>query len=57
MTAVAAKYILAVLSLAFLLAGVTSVARSGRKAAVQARTWLLIGVIFGAVSTWLWLHG
>ena len=22
----------------------------------QARTWLLIGVIFSAVAAWLWLH-
>jgi hypothetical protein len=47
----AAKYILAGLALAFLAAG--AVRLIGGPAHPQGRTWLLIGVIFGAVSVWL----
>jgi DMSO reductase anchor subunit len=43
-----AKYILLVLSIAFLIA---AVARGPRTP--QGRTWLFIAVIFGIVSTWL----
>jgi hypothetical protein len=48
-----AKYIFAVLAVAFLAAGIF---RGGR-ARVQSRTWLLVGVIFGVVSGWLWSRG
>lgn len=43
-----AKYILAVLAVAFLIAGAT---RGPRTA--QGRTWLIIAAIFGVVSLWL----
>jgi hypothetical protein len=49
--AVAAKYILAGLALAFLGAG--AVRLLGGRPSPQGRTWLLIGVIFGIVSMWL----
>jgi hypothetical protein len=49
----AAKYILAVLSCAFLIAGLVRLARDAGRSHPQSRTWLLIGVIFGAVSAWL----
>jgi bacteriorhodopsin len=56
MTTVAAQYILAVLACAFLLAGAMGLARSGLSHP-QSRTWLLIGIIFGAVSAWLFYRG
>jgi uncharacterized membrane protein HdeD (DUF308 family) len=49
----AAKYIIAALSVLFLVLGVTSIARAGGKPASQGRTWILIAVIFGVVSAWL----
>jgi hypothetical protein len=48
-----AKYVFVVLALAFLAAGIL---RGGLSRA-QSRTWLLIGLIFGAVSGWLWSCG
>ncbi len=53
----AAKYILGVLSLVFLVAGAISIARHAGRANAQARTWLLIAVVFGAVTVWLLLQG
>ena len=49
----AAKYILAVLSVAFLVAALMRVSRGGGISHPQTKTWLLISVIFGAVSAWL----
>jgi hypothetical protein len=50
----AAHYVLGCLAVVFLaLAGLRS-ARD-RKVGPAARTWLLIGVIFAVVSTWIWL--
>jgi len=46
-----AKYILATLALAFLLAGAGRHVTRGPNP--QARTWLLVGAIFAAVSLWL----
>ena len=46
------KYILGGLAIAFLLAGALRVGRAG-VSHPQGRVWLLIGVIFGAVSAWL----
>jgi high-affinity Fe2+/Pb2+ permease len=50
---VAAKYILAGLAAVFI---VMALARGG-PSHPQSRTWLLIGVIFGAVSAWLFYQG
>jgi hypothetical protein len=50
--AMAAKYILAALSVLFL---ILTFAR--RAHAPQARTWLLIAVIFAIVSAWLFYQG
>ena len=49
----AAKYILAVLACAFLIAGGLRLGRDGGRTHPQSRTWLLIGGIFGVVSAWL----
>ena len=49
----AAKYILAALSVVFLAIGGWGVLREHGLARPQHRTWLLVGVIFGAVSAWL----
>jgi hypothetical protein len=50
---VAAKYILAALAVVFLLAALVRLSRGGGIAHPQTKTWLLIGVIFAAVSAWL----
>ena len=48
----AAKYILAVVAVALLVAGVTRGSKPGVPGG-QARTFLLVGTIFAAVSAWL----
>ena len=53
----ATKYILAALSVLFLALAITRMARGGGAARPQSRTWLLIGIIFGAVSAWLFYQG
>jgi hypothetical protein len=50
---VAARYILAALGLAFLVAALMRASRGGGMAHPQTKTWLLIGIIFVVVSTWL----
>jgi hypothetical protein len=49
-----ARYILGVLAVVFLVLGTVRVLRNGR-IEPAARTWLTIGLVFGAVSAWLWL--
>jgi hypothetical protein len=50
----AAKYILAVLAVGFVAAALLRIAASRDLQHPQARAWLLVGVIFGFVSAWLW---
>jgi hypothetical protein len=50
---VAAKYILAALACAFLIAAALRLTRGGGIGHPQTRTWLTVGVIFAAVSAWL----
>jgi hypothetical protein len=52
----AARYILGILAIVFLLLGLVRAAREGR-IGPAARTWLVIGLMFGAVSLWLRLTG
>jgi hypothetical protein len=47
-----AKYILGGLTFVFLIAGLIRGPRGP-----QGRTWLLIAIIFGIVSSWLFAHG
>jgi len=54
---VAAKYILAVLSVVFLALAISRLARGGGASHPQTRTWLIIGIIFGVVSAWLFSRG
>ena len=49
----AAKYILAAAACAFLLAAAVRLARDGGRPHPQSRTWLMVAVIFGIVSAWL----
>lgn len=46
----AVKYILALLAVGFLGASVITFARGS---VIQARTWCVVGVMFGLVSVWL----
>ena len=50
----AAKYILAALSLLFLLLALTG--RAGGRPRPQTRTWLIVAVIFGVVAAWLFVQ-
>lgn len=52
----AAKYILALLSVVFLVAAARRSVRDGQLNP-QSRTWLLIAIIFTVVSGWLFLRG
>jgi hypothetical protein len=51
----AAKYILASLAVVFLCAGGFRVTRPERS--LQGRAWLIVGVLLGAVSGWLFVQG
>ena len=55
-SAVAAKYILAALSLVFLSMAASRRTRDGAGAASQARTWMIVGVTFAVVSAWLFIR-
>jgi hypothetical protein len=50
---VAAKYILAVVSVAFLAAALMRLSRGGGIGHPQTKTWLLVAAVFAAVSAWL----
>lgn len=52
-----APAVLAVIGAVFLGLSVRRAARGGPDVGHQARTWATIGVIFGAVSAWLFLQG
>jgi hypothetical protein len=49
----AAKYSLAAFAVAFLAAALMRVSRDGGISHPRTRTWLIVGVIFAAVSAWL----
>ena len=53
----AAKYILGALASAFLMAALLRLSHGGGIRHPQTRTWLLVSVIFAAVSTWLFWQG
>jgi hypothetical protein len=46
-----------VLSVVFLLAAVVRLVRDSGRIGPASKTWLLIAVIFAAVSAWLWIGG
>ena len=50
----AAKYILAILGVVFLLAATVRLAKDQWRMGPAAKTWLIVGVIFVAVSLWSW---
>lgn len=52
-----AKYILAALSAVFLALALARISFNGDRTPPQTRTWLLIGVIFGIVSAYLFSQG
>jgi hypothetical protein len=51
----AAKYILAVLAVVFLVLAGWRITRDGRRITPASRTWLLTGIIFAVVSGYLWM--
>jgi hypothetical protein len=50
----AAKYILGVLGVVFLVAAGVRLAKDGWKIRPASKTWLIIGVLFTAVTAWTW---
>jgi hypothetical protein len=54
---VTAKYILAVLAVAFFAGAFMRMSRADGTAHPQTKTWLLVGVIFAVVSGWLFARG
>jgi hypothetical protein len=53
----AAKYILACLSVVFLVISTRRIVRDGGRVTPASRTWLTIGIIFALVSGYLWMTG
>lgn len=49
-----ARYILAALSIVFLLLAGVNWIRDGRRIAPQTKAWLLVGTIFGVVAVLIW---
>lgn len=49
-----AKYILAIAGSAFLVAALARLARDRGKVGPAAKTWLIVGGMFVAVSAWIW---
>lgn len=49
-----ATYILGALAIVFLVLGLGSVARAGGAVDPRARTWLIIAIVFAAVTALLW---
>jgi len=52
-----AKYILATVALVFIAAALVRRRRTGVMAHSQSRAWILVGLILGAVSAWLFARG
>jgi xanthine dehydrogenase molybdopterin-binding subunit B len=52
-----AKHILAVLAVVFVVMAMRRLGPGGGGRREQARTWFLVGAIFGAVSLWLFSRG
>jgi uncharacterized membrane protein len=52
---VAAKYVLAVLAVVFLVLAGLRITRDGGHIMPASRTWLLTGIIFAVVSGYLWM--
>jgi hypothetical protein len=53
---VATKYILVALSIVFVAFAIARMRRQGGRIDPAAKTWLIITLIFAAVSTWLFLN-
>jgi len=47
-------YVFGALAAAFIGLAIARAARDAGKLGPQSRTWLIIGMIFAAVSLWLW---
>jgi len=50
----AAKYMLAVLAVVFLMIAMLRLVREGGKLGPAAKTWFLTGGMFAIVAGWLW---
>jgi hypothetical protein len=50
----AAKYVLMLLAAVFLTAALWRLAHDGFKLVPASRAWLIVALMFGAVSAWLW---
>jgi hypothetical protein len=54
---VLARYIFALVTMIFLGLGTARFIRGKAQYRTQGQIWLMMGVIFGAVSTWLYYQG
>jgi hypothetical protein len=51
-----AKYILGAISAVFLILAISRIAGGSRVTEPKTKTWLTVGLIFGAVSAWLFFR-
>ncbi|HYP84234.1 hypothetical protein [Variovorax sp.] len=53
-----ARHILTIVAAAFLAAALVRLVRDGGRLGPASRTWLLVALVFGGISAWLWrTHG
>jgi len=53
----AAKYVLSVMAMIFMMLSAARIVRDGGRIAPASRTWLTIGIIFALVGGYLWMNG
>lgn len=52
-----ARYILSLIAAVFLVLALARIARDGGRIGPASRTWLIVAVVFAAVSIWLFIGG
>jgi hypothetical protein len=52
-----AKYILAAVGAVFLVLALVRIAKDGGRVGPASRTWLIVAIVFAAVSAWLFTGG
>jgi hypothetical protein len=52
-----AKYILAAVGTVFLVLALARIAKEGGRVGPASRTWLIVAIVFAAVSAWLFTDG
>jgi hypothetical protein len=52
-----AKYILVIVGAVFLMLALFHIAKDGGRVGPASRTWLIVAIVFAAVSAWLFTGG